>query len=73
MSRAAISTVILNDQTLIGPATEIGKRRGDKAVAKTIRDLLRERIVEIQVKGDPHAPDVSTVTGNARIPAGATQ
>jgi hypothetical protein len=70
MSRTIDATkVLLEDRDLLESAARVGQGRGNNTLAKTVRDLLRERLIELQIKGDPLAirpePDAATKPARA--------
>lgn len=72
MSRTIDATkVLLEDRDLLDLARKLGEGRGNKTLAKTVRDLLRERIVELQIKGDPMAirADLAAQAQPVAVPA----
>lgn len=49
------TAVLIEDAGLLTQAHRIGSRRGDTTTAKTVRDLLRERLTQLELTGDPTA------------------
>lgn len=47
------SAVLIKDKALLSQAHKIGAGRGDSTTAKVVQDLLRERLTELQINGDP--------------------
>lgn len=45
--------VLIEDQSLLQQVEQIQLGRRDKTPTKTIKDLLRERITELRLNGDP--------------------
>lgn len=52
---ARISSIMLSDESLLLLLERIQRSRKDGTITKTAKDLLRERIVQIQETGDPAA------------------
>lgn len=52
------------DQGLATRIRRVGGHRGDKTASKTVRDLLRERLMQLEIDGDPAALKPSPAPGS---------
>lgn len=53
MSMAIPTSMLIEDAALIREVSRIQKQRKDATVTKTAKDLLREKLTEIRLQGDP--------------------
>lgn len=51
----ATTEIRLTDAALCARIERVGNRRGDVVNTKTVRDLLHERLLELEEHGDPAA------------------
>jgi hypothetical protein len=61
--------VLLENESELEPVRRIQQGRGDTSLTKTVRDLLRERAMELITKGDPLAVPPNKRRARKRTPA----
>jgi hypothetical protein len=62
------TAVRIEEDSLLGPAERVRVARGDTTLTKTVRDLLREKLTEITINGDPLAKNESIPVRRGRKP-----
>lgn len=65
MREKEASSVLLDEKSLLADVQRVRHARGDRTLTKTVRDLLREKLTEIRIKGDPHALHVECLEPTA--------
>ena len=51
-------TIAISDPAFIARVARVSERRGDSTVTKTARDLIHERMIDLERNGDPAAATV---------------